>query len=349
MKLTKQGLRWWSLAGSLALLLVLLPARALAQGGATGSLNAPDIAGLFNIVLVLAILVFLLVEGLLIFAIVRYRRRSPDEMPEQVHGNNAMELSWTVGSGILVIILFFFTLGFYQQPRTLPEDSEPVTVEVTGHTWYWEYYYPETGVRTETTLNVPAGRPVVLDITSADVQHSFWVPEISGKVDAIPGRVQRMWFQVDEPGQFVGQCAEYCGLQHYDMLITVNVMEEQEFASWMDGEAAAVAEAAAATEEEAAALAGDPAAGEQLYNSMGCMACHSLDGSTLVGPSFQGLGARAGEVLDGVSAEDYLRESIVDPCAYLAEGFDNCVMPQNFGDRLSAQDLADLIAFLLEQ
>ena len=339
--------------GAAVLALLSLSGPVWAQSGTqSGSLNAVEIQGLFNIVLVFAILVFILVEGLLIFAILRYRRRRDDEMPEQIHGNTRLEIGWTVGSTVLVLILFFFTLGFYQQPRNLPAGSDPLVVQVTGHTWYWEFYYPETGIRLNSRTDdfrVPAARPVVLEIASADVQHSFWVPELSGKVDAIPGRVQRMWFQVDEPRTFVGQCAEYCGREHYNMLINVDVMDDAEFTTWYDGEAAAVAAAAeAAAAQDAASLVGVPAAGEALYNSLGCVACHSLDGSTRVGPSFQGLGDRAGTRIEGTSAQDYVHNSILNPCDFVVEGF-TCVMPQNYGDQLAPQDLADLVSFLLAQ
>ncbi|MBN2469958.1 MAG: cytochrome c oxidase subunit II [Anaerolineae bacterium] len=331
------------------LALGLWPGQALAQsGGQSGSLNAQEISSLFNIVMGMAVLVFILVEGLLIFAIIRYRRRSHDEMPKQVHGNNRLELGWTVGSGVLVIILFFLTLGFYQVPRTLSED-EALTIEVIGNTWFWEFYYPETGVRTNAEFNVPAGRPVVLEISSRDVQHSFWLPELAGKVDAIPGRVQRMWFQVDEQRVFVGQCAEYCGREHYNMPIRLNVLPEDEYAAWMDTEAAAIAAAQEVDlEAEAASIVGDVAAGEALYTGLGCTACHSLDGSVGVGPSYLGLGERAGEMIEGYSAEEYVRESILNPCEFVVEGF-NCVMPQTYGDQLSPQDLADLVAFTLAQ
>ncbi len=327
-----------------------LAGRVLAQaGGQSGSLDARDISGLFNIVLAMAVLVFVLVEGLLIFAVVRYRRRSSDEMPKQVHGNNRMELGWTLGSAVLVIILFFFTLGFYQQPRTLSAEEAPLTIEVTGNTWFWEFYYPETGVRTTAEFNVPVGRQVVLEITSRDVQHSFWLPELAGKMDAIPGRVQRLWFQVDEQRVYVGQCAEYCGKEHYNMPIRLNVLPEAEYAAWMDAEAMAVAAAQEVDlEGEAAALVGDVAAGEALYRGLGCVACHSLDGTAGVGPSYLGLGERAASALEGYSAEEYVRESIINPCAYVVDGF-NCVMPQNYGDQLSPQDLADLVAFTLAQ
>lgn len=350
---SRWALHGWAMLGAAVLAFFAVSGRVWAQSGTqSGSLNATDIQGLFGIVMVFAILVFILVEGLLIFAIVRYRRRSNDEMPEQVHGNNRLEIGWTVGSAVLVLVLFFFTLGFYQQPRNLPAGSDPLVVQITGHTWYWEFYYPETGIRLNSNVDefrVPAGRPVILEITSADVQHSFWVPELAGKVDAIPGRVQRMWFQVDEPRRFVGQCAEYCGREHYNMLINVDVMGDTEFVSWYDEQAAAVAAAAeAAAAQEFASLVGDPTNGEALYNSLGCVACHSLDGSTRVGPSFQGLGERAGTRIDGVSAKDYLHTSIINPCDFVVEGF-TCVMPQNYGDQVPPQGLADLVAFLLAQ
>ncbi len=349
MSLKQAVFRWAAVGVAVALVLGLAPGQALAQsGGQTGSLDAQDISVLFNLVMGMAVLVFILVEGLLLFAIIRYRRRSHDEMPEQIHGNNRLEIGWTVGSAVLVVILFFLTLGFYQVPRTLSED-DALTIEVIGNTWFWEFYYPETGVRTTAEFNVPAGRPVVLEIISRDVQHSFWLPELAGKVDAIPGRVQRMWFQVDEQKVFVGQCAEYCGREHYNMPIRLNVLPEDEYAAWMDTAAAAVVAAQEVDlEAEAAAIEGNVAAGEALYNGLGCIACHSLDGTAGVGPSYEGLGARAGEMLEGYSAAEYVRESILNPCAFVVEGF-SCVMPQNYGDQLSPQDLADLVAFTLAQ
>ncbi len=328
------------------LLALVLPGQVFAQsGGQAGSLAADDISVLFNVVMVFAVIVFVGVEGLLIFAIVRYRRRSNDEMPEQIHGNNKMELGWTLGSAVLVLILFFFTLGFYQQPRAIPIDEETLTIEVTGNMWRWDFYYPDTGVRMSREFNVPAGQPVVLEIGSADVQHSFWLPGLSGKVDAIPGRVQRMWFEVDDSQQFVGQCAEYCGLEHYNMPITLNVMEPQEYAAWMDGEAAAVAAAASVDVTD---LVGDPASGEALYVEQGCVACHTLDGTAGVGPSYLGLGERAGEMVEGLTAEEYIHESIVNPCEFIVDGF-ACVMPQTYEALLSPQNLADLVAFLKAQ
>lgn len=348
---SKRKLRYLALIGMGLLLMLSLPGQVWAQsgGGQSGSLDAGDISSLFNIVMFLAVLVFLLVEGLLIFAIIRYRRRSDDEMPEQVHGNTTLELTWTLGSTVLVVILFFFTLGFYQQPRTVPEDQDPLVVEVTGRTWFWEFYYPETGVSTQGVLNVPAGQPVVLEITSGDVQHSFWVPELAGKVDAIPGRVQRLWFQVDEPRQYIGQCAEYCGTSHYDMMITLNVMDTTEYAAWMDGEAEAVAAAQEVDlETEVLNLTGSVDAGEALYNELGCVGCHTLDGTERVGPSYLGLGDRAATRIEGRTAEEYIIESILNPCEFVVEGF-TCVMPQNYRDQLDAQGLADLLAFTLAQ
>lgn len=361
---SRGALRRWAARFAAGLVLLLLPGRVIAQTGSqSGSLEAGDISRLFALVLIMAVAIFILVEGLLIFAIIRYRRRSDSEMPEQVHGNNRLEISWTVASAVLVVILFFFTLGFYQQPRGLADEEQALVVEVTGHVWYWEYRYQDTGVTilsndvpsgdefANQPLNVPAGRPVILEITSADVQHSFWVPELSGKVDAIPGRVQRMWFQVDEPRQYVGQCAEFCGLQHYRMLITINVMDPNEFTEWLDAESVAVAEAQLGNlEADVLALEGDPVNGATLYASnLACQTCHSLDGSQIIGPSFQGIWQRAAERIEGVSVEQYIVESILRPNDFVVEGFVAGVMPQNFSERLTAQELADLLAFMREQ
>ncbi len=361
---SRGALRRWVFIGVGVMVCLLLPGQVWAQSGSqSGSLDAEDISGLFSLVMVMAVLVFILVEGLLIFAIIRYRRRSDAEMPEQVHGNNRLEISWTVGSAILVVILFFFTLGFYQQPRGLAEEEDALTVQVIGHVWYWEYRYPNTGVTiisndlesedefANLPLNVPAGRPAILEISSADVQHSFWVPELAGKVDAIPGRVQRLWFQVDEPRQYIGQCAEFCGQQHFRMLITINVMDSAEFAGWLDSEALAVAAAQQGNlEADALALEGDPVNGQVLYaGNLACQTCHSSDGTLIVGPTFQGLGQRAAERIEGVSAGQYIIESILRPNDYVVEGYVAGIMPQNFSERLSAQELADLLAFLREQ
>jgi cytochrome c oxidase subunit 2 len=331
-------------------LLVPLPAFAQAPSPLTpGSETAGSVASLFWVVLGIAAVVFVIVEGLLIYAVLRYRRRFPDDMPEQVEGNARLELIWTVVPALIMVVLFGLTLRQLQRERNAPADA--IVVEVTGNQWYWQFKYPDTQLTLLSSaddLVLPAGRPVLLEVRSNDVIHSFWVPELSGKMDAIPGHTNTIWFEA-EPGTYAGQCAEYCGLEHYAMLFDVLVLPPDEFAAWMDEQVLLASQfQPVGTDLTTPLPAGDAGRGAALFSSLGCAACHSLDGTRIVGPSIKGIGQAAGARIAGYSAEQYLRESIVLPCDYIVEGF-TCVMPQDFGQRLEAQDLADLIAYLLEQ
>lgn len=352
MKHTFHKAQRWVALGAVALSMALaLPGRVLASPPSPltpGTGEAADISNLFFIVLWVAVAVFVIVEGLLIFAIVRYRRRSPDEMPEQVHGNNALEITWTVIPSFIVIGLAAMTFQTLKTERAVPPDA--MTVEVTGHQWYWEFHYPDSDVTVRNIFKVPTGEPILLEIASADVQHSFWVPELSGKKDAIPGHVNTLWFQVDEPATFEGQCAEYCGLEHYKMLIEVDAVSRADFDAWIADEVFKASQfQPIGTDLETPLPAGDPASGEALYAELGCEACHSHnEGEVLVGPPLPGTGERAATRIEDYTAEQYLRESILLPCDYVVEGF-TCLMPQNFGDRLDEQGLADVIAYVLEQ
>lgn len=338
-------------AGILGLAL-LFPLRALAQPPsplAPGSENAASVAALFWIVLGIAAAVFVIVEGLLIYAVLRYRRRYPDEVPPQVHGNTRLEVIWTVIPALIMVTLFSLTLRQLQRERSVPPDA--MVVEVTGQQWFWEFTYPETNITANSqsgNLVLPAGRPILFEVRSKDVIHSFWVPELAGKVDAIPGRTTTIWFEA-EPGVYAGQCAEYCGLEHYAMLFEVEVLPAAQFDAWMAEQVRLASQfQPIGTDMTSPLPPGDAARGATLFTDLGCVACHSLDGTQIVGPTAQGIGERAAGRIGGYSAEQYLRESILLPCNYVVEGF-TCVMPQNFGERLEAQDLADLIAYLLEQ
>ncbi len=314
-----------------------------------GSENAASVADLFWLVLGIAAVVFVLVEGLLIYAVVRYRRQYPDEVPDQVEGNTRLEVVWTVIPALIMVVLFALTLQNLRAQRNPPSDA--VVIEVTGHQWYWEFKYPDTGITLTSQNNalyIPAGEAVQIEVRSADVIHSFWVPELGGKMDAIPGHTNTVWFEAN-PGTYAGQCAEYCGLEHYAMLFDVVAVPRTEYDAWMAGQIELASQFQPIGVDLTSPLpTGDLARGAVLYESLGCNACHTLDGSLVVGPSFLGLGQKAETRVPGLSAEQYLRESILKPCDYLVEGF-TCLMPQNFGERLEAQDLSDLIAFLLEQ
>ncbi|MCC6904750.1 MAG: cytochrome c oxidase subunit II [Anaerolineae bacterium] len=334
------------------LVAVLVPLQAFAAPPTPlrpGSGNAAVFGALFWPILAIATVVFVLVEGLLIFAIVRYRRRYDDDTPVQVHGNNTLELIWTIIPALIMAVLFAMTLVELQKERNTPPDA--MRIEVTGHQWYWEFYYPETGLkldsRTTTSFFIPTDRPVAFEVTSKDVIHSFWVPQLNGKMDAIPGRVNTVWAGDVKPGTYAGQCAEFCGLRHYNMLFNIIAVTPEDFDVWMQAQVFLASQfRPVGTDIEAPLPSGEATSGEALFVAQGCVACHSLDGSTLVGPSMQGMAGRAEGRSTELSAEQYLHQSIVLPCEYVVDGF-ACVMPQNFGtEKLDAQALADLIAYL---
>ena len=348
------------------LLVLALPARAWAHGAADGGAGSDDIEALFYVVLVLAAVVFLLVEGLIIYAIIRFRRRRQDEMPEQVEGNNMLELSWTVLAFVLVGVLFLLTLRALLTDYEVEADNEAgdpdLIVDVRGYMFNWDYEYfrgdeSDTGVLTTRKLTIPANRAVLLRISSSDVQHSFWVPELAGKLDAIPGYVNTMWLKVNEPGFYEGNCAEYCGTNHYNMLIDVEVLEPAAFDAWLaEREARAGGAVPIGTDLDTPLPAGDPANGLTIFNELGCTACHQAEADQASGPSIARMKRDAEEYAaadDDMTPQDFLRESILLPCAVLAEGWEQCIMPQDYGTNekraLTLQTTADLIEYLLEQ
>ncbi|NLX11001.1 MAG: cytochrome c oxidase subunit II [Chloroflexi bacterium] len=345
-----------------ALLWVLaLPAAVWAHGPSEGGAGAEAINELFKITLWIAIPIFLLVEGLILFAIIRYRRRSHDEMPEQVHGRTSLEIVWTVLSFMIIAVLFFLTLRAlnteYQAEADSEETAADLTVDVIGYMFNWDfrYYLSEdepTGITTTKELKIPANRNVLLRITSTDVQHSFWVPDLAGKVDAVPGYINTMWLDVHQTGRYLGQCAEYCGLNHYNMLLEVDVMEPAEFDTWLaDTMASASDFEPIGTDMETELPEGDAERGNQIFTDLACNACHGLDDQPS-GPALERMVEDAVEdavEYEGEDAEHFLRESILLPCEHLAEGWSQCIMPQDYGQRLDAQGLADLIAYLMAQ
>jgi cytochrome c oxidase subunit 2 len=209
------------------------------------------IRSLFVLVLAITGVIFLIVEGVLIYNIVRFRRRPGETSePPQVYGSMPIEIAWTAAPAltafVLALILTRTEFAVRVDPTAAPAGSKPLFVTVIGHQWWWEYAYEKydketLGFITANELHVPSSadgvpRPVYLTLKSADVCHSFWVPRLAGKTDLIPGRVNQMWFQTNQQGLFLGQCAEYCGTQHANMLLRVNVDSPAEFESWLENQ-----------------------------------------------------------------------------------------------------------------
>jgi cytochrome c oxidase subunit 2 len=263
----------------LALAFVLTGSAMAGNGGIAPPAETPQagrIQDLYWIVLGITAVIFVLVEGALILFVVQYRNRGrprTDEGP-QIRGHTRLELIWT---GIPVVILVvIMSLVFYKLPgiKDVPEATaagEKLTVNVEGRQFYWRYVYPNGAVSVN-ELRLPAGRPVELVVTAPtnDVIHSWWVPAVAGKMDAIPGKVNHLRFVAPQPGTYKGQCAEFCGIQHALMLAQVLSVPPAQFDSWVSAQ-----------------LEGGQALGKQTFEGA-CAPCHGLSGKGLIGPPLEG-------------------------------------------------------------
>lgn len=228
---------------SLALISVLLsgcevfssPQNTFAPAGTVADGQKDD----FLIAMWPALAVMILVLGGLLYMSIKYRRPKGDPgLPKQVHGNTALELGWTILPAILLAVIAVPTLAGIRDLGREPSD-DALRVNVTGVQWQWLFEYPdvldESGAPLSigADLYVPVGREIGFEIASADVNHSFWVPKLAGKIDAIQGRTNIMWFRADKPGTYGGQCAEFCGLSHAQMRMTVIALPQAEFDAWV--------------------------------------------------------------------------------------------------------------------
>lgn len=228
------------------------------------------------------IVIFLVVEALLLFAVWRFRDRPGRGEPRPVHGHLGLELGWTLIPVVIVISIAVPTIAAVFRTQG-PPPAGALRVEVIGHQWWWEVRYPDLGVTTANELHLPVRQPVSLILKSADVIHSFWIPQLGGKRDLIPGRENRLNFTVSEPGEYPGQCAEFCGISHANMRLRVIAQAPEAFAAWT-----------ARLKAPPAPLAGEAAAGLQAFLATGCVACHTIHGVSagVVGPDLTHFGSR---------------------------------------------------------
>ena len=215
----------------IALLAACTPDNPQSTFGAAGSV-AEDQARLFEFIFWIAVVIFILVEGAVIYAAIRFRRRSDnDELPHQTHGNDKLEIAWTIIPALVLIAIAVPTLiDIWAQQNGVPDDQGDVlSVEAIGHQWWFEFRYPDYEIITSNELHIPVDRPVAFKLESQDVIHSFWVPKIAGKVDMVPLHENYMWMTGTEVGEFYGQCAEFCGIAHAHMRFRVFVHTEEDF------------------------------------------------------------------------------------------------------------------------
>lgn len=258
----------------------------------TGSEQAGALSNLFILIFGLAVIVFLLVQGALIFTVIRFRARPGAPDPKPIHGHTTLEIGWTLAPAFIISLIAIPTVREIWL-EALAEPENPVVVDVVGHQWWWEFNYPDLGVRTANELHLPQGRAIVLNVTSADVIHSFWAPGLAGKRDVILGRTNRIMFTPDSLGVFLGQCAEYCGASHANMRLRVVVNPEEEFDAWV------AAQTAPPVPPDSMSALGQQ--GFELFRTPktpathSCLACHMVAGVTfgVAGPNLTHFASRA--------------------------------------------------------
>jgi cytochrome c oxidase subunit 2 len=312
----------------------------------TSTTGAVDSVFLFIIGISLFFLV--LITFLMIFFIIKYNKKR-HKKAMSIHGNTTLEIIWTIVPTIIVLFMFYLGWKGFQFIRTVPENS--MTVSVTARMWSWLFEY-ENGVQTD-TLYVPANRPVKLLLQSQDVIHSFFIPAFRIKEDAVPGLENYLWFEANEAGNYDVLCAEYCGLRHSYMYTKVVALPQAEFDTWYSEMEKEIEKSVTQSGAESDKGNGKPLiAGKKLIRTKGCIACHSSDGSKMIGPTFQGIfGKQQIVVIDGEESEvviddEYLRRSILQPNLEVVKGY-NALMPAQ-GEQISEQELVAIIQYLKE-
>jgi len=305
----------------------LLPVAASAQAGV--------IDRLFNLHFKVISFLFALVVVFLLYSVVVFRRKPGDtEDGDHFEGHTGLEIAWTILP--LATVLYFAYLGAQALADTRKVDPQAMVVNVTAVQWSWSYDYPDYGV-TSTSLNLPVNKQVLLKLTSTDVIHSFWVPEFRVKQDALPGKdlVKELRLTPTVLGAYKVRCAELCGRQHAYMESPVVVMNQADFDAWIAKESV---------------VSDNPVErGKKWAAQFGCDACHSIDGTLKVGPSWKGLYGKQETLADGTTAtadDGYLRESIVAPNAKVVQGFAAGVMPPDFGQRMTEEQITDVIEYI---
>jgi cytochrome c oxidase subunit 2 len=339
------------LAGPLAFAAISSPSPVAAQPWpvAPASDGAEQISQLFWFTLVLATIVFILVEGLLIYSSLRFRRRTPVPTvePPQIHGNTRLEVMWATVPALILIGLFGITVTRLGELSQIPSDPNIMHISVTGRQFSWEFGYGNSGVKTTNDLHLPVGQQIVFDVTAVDVIHAFWVPDLFGQIDANPGRINHITFTANQAGEFRGLCAMLCGAGHSGMLFRVTTQPPADFQTWLQqqGGQGGAAAPGGGTPASGAQAAGDPAVGAQLIQQKGCGACHTIPGipgaNGTIGPNLAGVASRktiAGGAVPNNGPSD-LKAWIMNPPALKP----TTIMP-NLG--LTDQEATNIVAYL---
>lgn len=239
--------------------------------------------------------IYLIVGGMILYALLRFRQRKGDENqpdPPQHAGNRTIEIIWTLIPFIIVVTLFFLTA------RTMSQSDPPPAPEpdiiVIGHQWWWEIRYPKLGIVTANEMHIPVGKALSIRVESSDVLHEFWAPELTRKITAVPGRENHIWLQADTPGSTLGVCSEFCGTQHAWMHLLIISEPEAAFTAWTEAQRQPAAVPASGIAER----------GMAIFGKMSCVTCHTISGTTAQG--------KAGPDLTHFASRRQLGAGIVD-------------------------------------
>jgi cytochrome c oxidase subunit II len=245
---------------------------------APASTPAQSIFDLSRLVLTVTASIFVVVFSLLVYAVMKFRRKMPIDLrePAQVFGSTQVELAWTVIPILIVLVLFLATARVIASIQNSARPDNAIEVTVIGHQFWWEYRYPSLKVVTANELHIPVSdpeqpTPTFLTLLSADTDHSFWVPRLAGKTDLIPNHPNTMWIDPHETGLYLGQCAQYCGTQHAKMLLRVYVDSREDFDRWIH------------EQSQPAVVASGISEGQQIFEQTACMSCHTISGTPAIG------------------------------------------------------------------
>jgi cytochrome c oxidase subunit 2 len=294
------------------------------------SKDAAEINHLFLVVSIICLVIFVVVVTLIVTSVIRFRRGAGDGMPEQKFGSHPIEVAWTIPPVLIVIALAFLSAKLIVADAT---DAGPVDIVVVGHQWWWEVHYPSSGVVTANEIHIPVNRRLRVQVDSADVIHSFWVPQLGPKMDMIRGHPNLTWLQADQAGTYEGACSQFCGDQHAWMRFIVVAEPESQFNAWLAHQAQPGEIPASETAR----------AGKTFFFAQTCANCHTIAGN----------GARmyAGPDLTHIASRSQLAAGLMDNTRQnLARWLKNpqqvkpgCLMP-NFS--LKDEQVDQLVAYL---
>ncbi len=279
---------------------------------------------------------FIACNAVLVYFMLRYRRKGPDDKVANIKGNHTLEIVWTVIPCILVLIIFYYGVVVWKDLRVPPKDEPVYEIGVTGQKWSWSFKYPN-GATTGNELIVPQGTNIKLNMISSDVIHSFFIPEFRVKEDVIPSMYTYLWFNAKHAGEYNIFCTEYCGKDHSHMLGKVRVLDADNWENW----------------EKTGLMLGEERLtplenGEKLFADRGCKGCHSVDGAKLVGPTMLDAFGRSATFASGEAYtvdDNYIANSIKYPNNQIVAGYPANQMP-SFDGQLSDSEISDIITYI---